>query len=346
MKFLQSIKLAMNLDKSKNKKSLAVNLKSNASQSNSYFYNIGKPVWMERNYQQFAQEAYTKNVVAYRAINMIAGAAASIGLKMFDYKGNLIENHPIIGLLYKPNPHQNKSEFLESLYLYRLISGNAYVLSASNTNKLPKEIYSLRPYRVNVIAGDNFLPIGYQYKVDKREQVFSVDQIHGLSRVLHIKNSHPISDWYGLSAIEAAAYSIDQHNNAAAWNHALLQNVARPSGAIVVKGADGRLKEISLSTKDMDFIEGKHSAARDIALVFGVPPQLLGIPGDNTYSNLVEAKAALWEQTILPLVENTIDHIGRWLAKLCKDEFVLKLDKDNISAMASKREAIWERLEY
>ncbi|WHA05597.1 phage portal protein [Candidatus Bandiella numerosa] len=372
----------MNFDKSKNKKSLVGNLKSYPSQLNSYFYNIGKPVWMERNYQQFAQEAYTKNVVAYRAINMIAGAAASIGLKVFDYKGHPIENHPIIELLYKPNPHQNKSEFLESVYLYRLISGNAYVFSASDTNKLPKEIYSLRPDRVNVIAGDNFLPIGYQYKVDKREQVFPVDQIHGLSRVLHIKNSNPISDWYGLSAIEAAAYSIDQHNNAAAWNQALLQNGARPSGAIIVKGADGRpselsdeqfgrlkemiaedftgsvnagrpmileggldWKEISLSPKDMDFIEGKHSAARDIALAFGVPPQLLGIPGDNTYSNLAEARVAIWEQTILPLAENTIDHIGRWLAKLCKNEVVMKLDKDKISALASKREAIWERLE-
>ena len=382
MKFSKIIKSVMNFDKSKNKKSLVGNLKSYPSQLNSYFYNIGKPVWMERNYQQFAQEAYTKNVVAYRAINMIAGAAASIGLKVFDYKGHPIENHPIIELLYKPNPHQNKSEFLESVYLYRLISGNAYVFSASDINKIPKEIYSLRPDRVNVIAGDNFLPIGYQYKVDKREQVFPVDQIHGLSRVLHIKNSNPISDWYGLSAIEAAAYSIDQHNNAAAWNQALLQNGARPSGAIIVKGADGRpselsdeqfgrlkemiaedftgsvnagrpmileggldWKEISLSPKDMDFIEGKHSAARDIALAFGVPPQLLGIPGDNTYSNLAEARVALWEQTILPLAENTIDHIGRWLAKLCKNEVVMKLDKDKISALASKREAIWERLE-
>ena len=118
-------------------------------------------------------------------------------------------------------------------------------------------------------------------------------------------------------------------------------NAGKPM--ILEEGLDW--KEISLSPKDMDFIEGKHSAARDIALAFGVPPQLLGIPGDNTYSNLVEARAALWEQTILPLAENTIDHIGRWLAKLCKDEFILKLDKDNISAMASKREAIWERLE-
>ena len=182
--------------------------------------------------------------------------------------------------------------------------------------------------------------------------------------------------------MEAAAYSIDQHNNAAAWNQALLQNGARPSGAIVIKNEEGqpselsneqysRLKEmvnedfmgstnagkpmileggldwreISLSPKDMDFIEGKNSAARDIALAFGVPPQLLGIPGDNTYSNLVEARTALWEQTVIPLAENTIDHISRWLAKLSGENYILKLDKDNISAIADKREAIWERLE-
>ncbi|MFK7761236.1 MAG: hypothetical protein AB8B46_03875 [Candidatus Midichloriaceae bacterium] len=99
MKFLKTIKSVMNLDKSGNKKNFAENLKSNALQSNSYYYNTGKPVWMERNYQQFAQEAYTKNVIAYRAINMIAGAAASIGLKVFDYKGRPNENHPIIELL-------------------------------------------------------------------------------------------------------------------------------------------------------------------------------------------------------------------------------------------------------
>ena len=37
-------------------------------------------------------------------------------------------------------------------------------------------------------------------------------------------------------------------------------------------------KAMSLSPKDMDFIEAKHSAAREIALAFGVPPMLLGDP--------------------------------------------------------------------
>ena len=188
MKFFKNIKSVF---KNHSKKNLAVNFNNNFSNSNSYFYNIGKPVWMERNYQQFAKEAYSKNVIAYRAISMIASASAAIGLKVFDYNGNPIEGHPIIDILYKPNPHQNKSELLENIYLSRLISGNAYVFSASNLNKLPKEIYSLRPDRVNVTAGENCLPMGYQYKVEKNEQIYAVDQISGLSKILHIKNSNP-----------------------------------------------------------------------------------------------------------------------------------------------------------
>ena len=37
-------------------------------------------------------------------------------------------------------------------------------------------------------------------------------------------------------------------------------------------------KAMSLSPKDMDFMEAKHRAAREIALAFGVPPMLLGDP--------------------------------------------------------------------
>jgi Phage portal protein/Glycosyl hydrolase 108 len=44
-------------------------------------------------------------------------------------------------------------------------------------------------------------------------------------------------------------------------------------------------KTCAATPKDMDFIEAKNVAAREIALAIGVPPMLLGIPGDNTYSN-------------------------------------------------------------
>src|SRR5262249_6059682 len=146
----------------------------------------------------------------------------------------------------------------------------------------------------------------------------------GVPPILHLTCFHPLDDHYGLSSLEAAAVAVDTHNAAASWNKALLDNAARPSGALVYAGPDGAVlsdnqfqrlkreledtyqgavnagrpllleggldwKAMSLSPKDMDFMEAKHAAAREIALAFGVPPMLLGIPGDNTYSNYQEA---------------------------------------------------------
>jgi HK97 family phage portal protein len=102
---------------------------------------------------------------------------------------------------------------------------------------------------------------------------------------------------------------------------------------------------MSLTPKDMDFIEAKNSSARDIALAFGVPPQMLGIPGDNTYANLAEARLALWEQTVLPLVNTTIDSLNNWLLPMFKNGLELVADTASITALAPRNQLTWERVE-
>ena len=112
---------------------------------------------------------------------------------------------------------------------------------------------------------------------------------------------------------------------------------------------------MSLSPKDMDFIEARHVAAREIALALGVPPMLLGIPGDNTYSNLAEAQRIFWRQTVLPLVTRTATALTNWLAATYepdargarKDAPDLRLvpDLDAIEALSAERETLWARLE-
>jgi phage portal protein BeeE len=110
---------------------------------------------------------------------------------------------------------------------------------------------------------------------------------------------------------------------------------------------------MAFSPKDMDFIAAKHVAAREVALALGVPPMLLGIPGDNTYSNYAEA--SFWRQTVLPLVSRTAKALSGWLAPAFAGDgsvaragdavpLELRPDLDAVEALSTEREALWERV--
>ena len=103
-------------------------------------------------------------------------------------------------------------------------------------------------------------------------------------------------------------------------------------------------QEMSLNPKDMDFLDGKHSAAREIALAFGVPPMLLGIPGDATYSNMFEARLALWTDTVLPILQLIIGGLNRWLTPHYGEGLYLWYDEEMIPALEPLRKAKSDRI--
>ena len=90
----------------------------------------------------------------------------------------------------------------------------------------------------------------------------------------------------------------------------------------------------------MDFQEAKAAAAREIALAFGIPPLVLGLPGDNTFSNYKEANRVFWSQTILPLVSRTQKSIAAWLNPAF-GAVRLDYNADRIDALSVDREAEW-----
>jgi len=341
------------------------------------------PIWSSKNYNNFAKEAYQNNVIASRCINLIAKSAASVDWLLYKKdKKQIIERHPLLNILHHPNPSCGGAEFFESFFSYKIIGGDAYILAVRNNDGTKIELHLLRPDRVTIIPGESSLPYGYAYKIGDKEIMYKVDQDTGFSDVLHLKNFNPLDDWYGLSQVEAASYSIDLHNQASIWNQALLQNGAKPSGALILKSSqndnnylseeqftrlqdqlqekfsgsanagkslllEGGLEwqEMSYSPKDMDFMETKNSAARDIALAFGVPPHLLGIKGDNTYSNMQEARFAFWEETIIPLVDKTTDALNNWLVPFFGNDLRLSYDMNKISALSVKQDKIWDRMQ-
>ena len=80
--------------------------------------------------------------------------------------------------------------------------------------------------------GSDGWPEAYAYTAGGRTQTLRQDTAP-VASVLHLALFHPLDDHYGLAPLEAAQQSLDLHNAAARWNKALLDNSARPSGALV-----------------------------------------------------------------------------------------------------------------
>ena len=102
-------------------------------------------------------------------------------------------------------------------------------------------------------------------------------------------------------------------------------------------------QSMALSPSDMDFATLKAAAARDIALAFGVPPMLLGLPGDTTYSNYREANRALWRLTLLPLADKIFGGIAQGLSPWFPDARIA-VDLDRVPALSEDRERLWKQV--
>jgi HK97 family phage portal protein len=339
--------------------------------------------WTPRRYDRLAEAAYRHNVVAYRAISEVVRGAASVPWRLYRRavgERQSLAMHPLIALLARPNPRLARAEFVEAVLGFYLIAGNSYIEALGDDGAAPRELWPLRPDRMRVLKGPTGVARGYEFVRGGERIRWPVDPVSGRSAVLHVRSFNPLDDWYGQSPIEAAATAIDQRNAADAWNMALLQNGARPSGALVYAPSGGEAnlsdeqferlksqleeqqqgarnagrpllleggldwKEMSLSPKDMDFLEAKHASARDIAQAFGVPPMLLGIPGDNTYANYREARLALWEETVVPLLRHLRDALNAWLVPMFAADLELDLDLDEVPALTLRRERRWDML--
>ncbi len=340
------------------------------------WHSAGRVAWSPRDTVSLTRTGFAGNPVGYRSVKLIAEAAAALPLVLQDTEQRY-DTHPMLSLVSTPNAAQGRAELFEALYGQLLLTGNGYVEAVGADRGLPLELHVLRSDRMSVVPGADGWPVGYEYAVGGRKHRFDAS---GLSPICHVRNFHPQDDHYGFSPMQAAAMALDVHNSASRWSKALLDNAARPSGAIVYSGGEGQAslspdqydrlvsemesqhqgarnagrpmlleggldwKPMGFSPSDMEFQKTKESAAREIALAFGVPPMLIGIQGDATYANYQEANRAFYRLTVLPLATRVAAAIGTWLSGFAGEKVTLKPDLDQVPALAAERDAQWARV--
>lgn len=335
----------------------------------------GRVAWTPRDSVALTRSGFLGNPVGFRCVRLVAEAVAALPLTCQD-ADRRYDTHPVLDVLARPNPGQGRADLLEALVAHLLLSGNAYVEAVRDGARLV-ELHVLRSDRMRVVPGADGWPVAFDYTVGG--QVHRFDAAAQTAPICHIRAFHPQDDHYGLSPLQAAAMAVDVHGSATRWSKALLDNAARPSGAIVYKGSDGaaltpdqydRLvtemesyhqgarnagrpmlldggldwKPMGFSPSDMEFQKTKDAAAREIALAFGVPPMLLGLPGDATYANYQEANRAFYRLTVLPLAGRVLGRLSGWLGAHLGEGAVLSPDLDRISALSAERDAQWTRI--
>ncbi|MBY8826733.1 phage portal protein [Hephaestia mangrovi] len=318
-----------------------------------------------RSYEAQVREAYLGNAIAQRAVKLVAEGVGGSPVSASDER--------VAGLVAARSGGQ---PLIETLAAYLLLHGNAYVQVLATPEGEVAELFALRPERVTVEPDASGWPAAYRYRVGDRVAQLSADGPR--AEIIHLKAFNPLDDHYGLGCLGAAAGAVAIHNAATRWSKALLDNAARPSGALVYAPGDGatlspeqfeRLKSemeagfagagnagrpmlldgglkwqaLSMSPADMDFAGTKAAAAREIALAFGVPPMLLGLPGDNTYANYQEANKALWRLAILPLAGAILTGLAQGLAGWVPGA-ALAVDLDAVTALSGDRERLWAQV--
>ncbi len=315
-------------------------------------------------YAEQVRALYLRNAIAQRAVRIVADGVG---------EAPLAAAPAMLALVQARSAGQ---ALTATVAAHLLLHGNAYVQVLTDARGDVVELFALRPDRVTVEPDARGWPVAYRYTVGTRSVLYAADEPR--PQVVHIKAFHPLDDHYGLGCLGAAAGAIALHNAAAAWNTALLDNAARPSGALVYDPGDGstlsreqferlrteievnfagarnagrpmllegglKWQALSLSPADMDFAGMKASAAREIATAFGVPPMLLGLPGDATYANYKEASRALWRQAILPLAGTILTGLAQGLAGWFEAS-AMRVDLDRVTALAEDRERLWTQV--
>jgi HK97 family phage portal protein len=269
---------------------------------------------------------------------------------------------------------------------YLLVSGNGFIErvgpSMGSNQGVIKELYTLRPDRMKILTNDQGIT-AYQYSVNGQTITFEADPVTGQCDILHMKQFHPLNDFWGMATTEPAAINIDSHNSSSLWNKNLIENEARPGAvfmfestlndqvykrlkkqitenregarfagkSLIVEGGIKDVKPYGFSPSEMDWLKSNTELARNICNGWHVPAQMIGIPDVNTYANYKEAREAFWDDTVIFYLNLLRDELNYWLfpqenleTEISEMPFIDYL-LDDVPAFEDRRTRIWDRTE-
>ena len=320
---------------------------------------------------------YVNNPCVRRSVNVIAQAVSSIKFKVFK-DGKYLTKHSLYDLLNQPNSSDCWSAFIEGLVTNFMIHGNAYVALMHNDRL---QLHNLRSDKVEIVPGAHGVPKAFHYEVDGKRLTFN-NEIEQLPNIGHVKTFNPYDSWYGLSPLEAVNVSANLHQAITTHNLSMINNGGRVSGIVSVKSGANRLTQeqkeaikqdlvlqyqgpnnagriafveggdfswtpMGASTHDMDYVNAKMLASREISEALGVPSMLIGgtgVSGESSRANFKEIVERFHEGTVLPIAQRIFSFLNNWLVAQIDSACTLQMDLEHFLPLHDKRYELWDKV--
>jgi HK97 family phage portal protein len=326
----------------------------------------GMPHYNTWNVDRATKEGYKASTWVYACVRRLSDQAASVPLVVWKKSGvrkvewRRTKEHPLELLLQRPNPRMTGLGLNKSMTTYLNLAGNNfwYVVEVNGS---PVELWPLRPDRVAPIPSKTDFISGYEYNIEGHISRFSANDI------VHFTFFDPGDDFLGMSPLQAAAKIVDTDNEARDWNKNSMENRAVPPGGLstdanlsdpqfdrlnneikdkysgsrnarkpILLEAGLKWQSFAMSPVEMDFIESRKFNVTEICSSFGVDPILIGFNEKSSYNNYETAKKALWEDTIIPNLEDIVARINHDLTPRFGDQFWVQPDLSDVPALQEK----------
>jgi HK97 family phage portal protein len=274
-----------------------------------------------------------QDAVVFRCVSLIASDLSKLQLRLMLRSADGIwsetSNPAYSPVLRKPNPYQNRVQFIESWAISKLVAGNFFALKERDARGVVIRLYPLAPGRCKPLVADDG-SVYYDLKADNLSG--SDDTIVPASEIIHDRWNCLFHPLIGVSPIYAAGLAATQsqaiRNNSATF----FSNQSLPSGLLIAPGAIGnetaeRLKQnwqdgfsgsnrgkiavlgdglkyeaLSMAAEAAQLVEQFKMTREDVCGVFGIPPYKVGgqLP---QVGNVEQLEAAYYGQVIQTLLE-------------------------------------------
>lgn len=286
---------------------------------------------------------YSKSVYVYACVDKISKYTATIDLTLYEIinsKGDVREvmNHPALDLLYKFNSVQTRSEFLRTTIINKKLTGKAFWYKVRNDRGDVVELWNIRPDLVAVNKDS-----------DGMLKDYSISMNGGATRtvpaddIIFLRDPNPIDLFDGLSPIQPARGRIQTEASASDYQRDFFLNNARPDAFLKTadnlsdeqvqgiydtwnerhggKGKNSKVgileggmeyQQVSLSQREMDYIESMKFTRDDILVAFGVPKSV--VTTDDVNRANAEAGILMFiNQTIKPEMQQLVEVLNEFL---------------------------------